>query len=65
MMEIPHFLAVKNNMMISQMLDYAGADKSIKNNNGEFIIDESKQELSDSEPEIILENSEIVDLNSR
>ena len=56
------FLAVKNNMgMIAQMLDYSGADKSIKNNQGEFVIDDTNDPHSEtSEPEMILEDSEIV-----
>lgn len=56
------FLAVKNNMgMIAQMLDYAGADKSIKNNQGEFVIDDTKDQNSEtSDNEMILEDSEIV-----
>ncbi|VVU94992.1 hypothetical protein CPAV1605_717 [seawater metagenome] len=59
------FLAVKKNyLMIAQMLDYAGADKEIKNNDGQFVIDESKDQLStedDGDDPYELLDSEIVD----
>ena len=47
-----HLALINNNNLIAQMLDKAGADKTIRNNNGEFVEDITEEE-----------HMEIVDFN--
>jgi hypothetical protein len=54
------FLAIRNKQyLIAQMLDFAGADKSIKNNDGQYVINTEEQESENNN--VIIEDSEIVD----
>lgn len=53
-------LAIRNKQyLIAQMLDFAGADKSIKNNDGQYVINTEEQESANNN--VIIEDSEIVD----
>jgi ankyrin repeat protein len=58
--ETAFFIAVKNeNNILAEMLDLTGADKTIRNNNGEYIINTNN---SDNEDNIIIsDNEQIVD----
>ena len=61
--ETGFFIAVKNeNNIIAEMLDFAGADKSIRNNNGEYVINKEDDNQNEDINELIFsENEELVD----